>query len=497
MDHKHIHPARLTLWLTVFALVVALVAGPAGLASAQGSDDPYCNGLSEADCALLQGAQSAHQTRTAFALPAFDFQMHVLAEGETLEAQMAGSGALMMAPAVLNLLALVPDMSQGMTDMIGMLDMLESIDEAMVESLLAESAGLIQLSEMTLSTPDETMGLQGDLVLRDSMLYLHLSAPNGADAWFGESLSLTSTDMADLRESLEEMRTQFESEEFAAAMAQMSEYQGRLTAIGDLVSKHVSSVRGDDATLHDQAMATFTTSFDLRGLLSDPELGTAVYELLSSPLFAELAGESADMSELNPAQVQLMMVALAMMFEDPTISTEQWIGLDDGLMHKTVSIVEMTIDTAVFGNSSSTPTTPIEIAMNFSVEMDDIETVDVAGFPVPEDYFAFSKTSGFLPGSPDSIDRTLELGQSFNGALTGDQTDIYAVNAAGGEKADIEIESEGYVTLALYGPDGFLMDKIEQYGGGALDAWFTAPGMYLVVVEGDSDVDYTLTLRVP
>jgi len=498
MNHSFLPVKRLASSVTLAALVIALVmsfgwAGPTRSALAQGDSGVNCNGLNEDDCTLLKNAQSAMTGVTQMTLPAFNFSMTMTAEGETMEMGVGGAGALVMAPALVELAALMPQSNQMMADMSAILDLMDSLDEDLIQSILADSAGHVRIDELSITAPDQSVSMPMEMIFKDSTLYVRLTSPNGAEAWFGEQLSISDTELQELSDSLDELREQMAAEDFQSAMTEMSEFQSLMTDLSKVANKHVTTTRGEDATLHDQAMAPFTTTLDLPALLADPELATAAFNLLTSPMFAD-AMEGTDTSEINAAQVQLLLTVVSVMFKDPVIRTEQWIGLDDGAVHKTASTLAMTIDPSLLADSGDSSTAPIEIALEMLVEVDPGAEVDPSGFPIPLTYLPMDKASSFRVGSPDLIDEEIEPGQSVEATLSGDGVDIYALPISERTSGTISFETSGYGSLVLYGPDGFEIDRLQDWGDSTLDVTFGDEGVYLIVVEGEVDSGYTFTV---
>jgi hypothetical protein len=94
------------------------------------------------------------------------------------------------------------------------------------------------------------------------------------------------------------------------------------------------------------------------------------------------------------------------------------------------------------------------------------------------------------------IEQELALGQSFAASFDDtDQQDIYSLTLEAGQSVKIELTSEDYPYLNLYGPDGFLISEFDTYYEKSLDFTAETAGMYLVVIEGYWELDYEITIR--
>ncbi len=177
------------------------------------------------------------------------------------------------------------------------------------------------IENAALTTPDgvESGGLE--FITQNNMIYVKID-----DVWYGGA-----ADEQDLGE-----------------MGEVPEL-GDLAEIGELdlnidLSGAISTARGEDVEMMGQPMATFTTTLDparaLAALLMDPSIGNALGMALGQ---AELGMEG-----LNPQDLQLLGAMLGPMLSKSSISFEQWIGLEDSLIHKIALNVVIDLDLSFF-----------------------------------------------------------------------------------------------------------------------------------------------------
>ncbi len=156
---------------------------------------------------------------------------------------------------------------------------------------------------------------------------------------------------------------------------------GDLETLGELdldvdLSGAISTVRGEDVAMADQSMATFTTTLDparaLSALLMDPSIGGMLGMALGE---ADLGAQ-----ELRPEDLQLLGAMLGPMLSKSTISFEQWVGLDDSLIHKIVLNVVIDVDLSFIAPELGVVTGNMVLESDMA---DFNETFEVA---VPESY---------------------------------------------------------------------------------------------------------------
>jgi hypothetical protein len=173
------------------------------------------------------------------------------------------------------------------------------------------------IENAVLTTPDGTESGGLEFITQDNMLFVKVD-----DEWYGGSAD--DQDLDDVGEMPD---------------------LGDLEALGELdlnvdLSGAISTVRGADVEMMGQSMAVFTTSLDpgkaLTALLMDPAIGGALGMALGE---ADLG-----MDELRPEDLQLVGALLGPMLSKSSISFEQWVGLDDSLIHKIVLNVVIDVD---------------------------------------------------------------------------------------------------------------------------------------------------------
>ncbi|MBN2305595.1 MAG: PPC domain-containing protein, partial [Anaerolineae bacterium] len=200
--------------------------------------------------------------------------------------------------------------------------------------------------------------------------------------------------------------------------------------------------------------------------------------------------------DINPQLVQLGLTAIALAVKDGTYTWEQWVGLDDGYLHKFATASAITLD---MGYLPDADTEPITVAANVSVTLDNINGDIFADVEPPAAFLPLDDSDDFLVGGESMIDAQLEVGQAFSGALTegDDETDMYGVTLSTGQTVSIEITTDGgSTTLELYGPDGFSVAWFDSYSADALEYTAEQEGRYMLVVEGYWDIKYEVIVRL-
>jgi hypothetical protein len=392
--------------------------------------------------------------------------------------------------------ALASDMPQttGMPSFQPVITLLKSLDAAKIQQALAELGLHVVVDRFSLQAPGQEVSTGVEALFKDSALYVRLESPNEATAWFGDQVELSATDLQDLQTALDEVIMQLESEDTQAAMAQLSELSGVQTQITALASKYVTTMRGADRTLSGQTMAVFTTTFDLVGFLKDPELGSLLFDLLKSPALAKLSPDM-DATDLTETQVQFALMTVGLLLKEPTLTMEQWIGLDDHYLHKIGVDLGLNIDLSLFGQEAEMSN--VTLNGSAAVELEDINTASLADVAAPSDYRSLDDTSDFLVGSPAMVEAQLQPGQTFSGsfAVDTDSQDIYGLTLQAGQSVQIEITTQGYPYLDIYGPDGFWLDDYNPWVDQPVDLTAETGGKYLLKVTGSGDMTYDLIVR--
>lgn len=276
--------SRFTRISALVIMVVLMGLSPALPTFAQASGDPLCNGLTAADCELLTAAGDAMDDVGSLSLPSWSLALALMVQGQGIDLLTSGS-----APAL-------------------------DFAEPPTIHFVIESA--------VLTTPDgvESGGLE--FITQDEMVYLKV---NGE--WYGGPAG----EVAELGETGE--------------MPELDDLEG----LGELdlnvdLSSAISTVRGADVDMKGQSMATFTTTLDpakaAAALLMDPSIANALALALSG---ADLGAEP-----LAPQDLQQLGAMFGPMLSKSSISFEQWVGLDDSLIHKITLNVAIDLDLTLF-----------------------------------------------------------------------------------------------------------------------------------------------------
>jgi hypothetical protein len=476
--------------------VFLLAAAPALTVSGQDGGEPLvnCHGLSDADCQILQDSMTAMQGVTSFSMPAWAVDLYLNAGEESIKVITNGHGAAQLPPSMMAWGSDAQGLLDNYTDLDALIAFYEQLNSALILQWLEEAGLYMAVEYAEIQSPDQNGSGSADLIYKDEGLYVRLEAPTGAEAWFGEVLEPTEADVAELDQSIADLLAQMQTEEFQEAWAQMSELTGTSERLMTLINKYILTTRGEDAEMMGQTMLVFTTTFDARGLLSDPDLPVLLMEVLKNPALAELELDTEGLEDLNETQLQFILMTANFVLQDVVVSAEQWIGADDLYIHKIAVEAGLKVDTSLFAEDIDAQV--VEGHAMFSVEMADFNTDVMADVQPPADYFDLDDTEGFLMGSADMIEQELALGQSFAASFDDtDQQDIYSLTLEAGQSVKIELTSEDYPYLNLYGPDGFLISEFDTYYEKSLDFTAETAGMYLVVIEGYWELDYEITIR--
>ncbi len=267
-------------------LVAMLALVPVLPALAQGGTNPVCNGLSDADCTLVENA--SQMTVTSFLTPSWEIRLNFTDGTQTFAFSASGSG--------------------GFSFMDGQLVVHLVIDQSSLE------------------VPDSpAMSGSAEIIVTNDMAYVMY---NGE--WYGQAItpedlaSMGLGNVADLG-SLTDMGSMMSGQDMSGI---------DLTGV-------LTTTRGADADSMGQSMADFTTTVDINGLL------TAV---LSSPLLGEALGaaggatDSLGLGGMTPEDMQMMGMFLGPLLTGTSVSFEQWIGLDDGQIHMITLDIPVSLD---------------------------------------------------------------------------------------------------------------------------------------------------------
>ncbi len=458
----------------------------------EGGQPVNCNGLSESDCQILIDSSQATSLITSFTIPTMQGEFNMSVGPETLEGKVSGSVAMVLPG---SLMAMMSDMQgmQSMTDMQPMIDFYSKLTGEMLMQMLSELGLHVTLDELVLHVPGETpLDMNLEVIFKDMSLYLRLPSPSGNNQWFGDTLELGEAELAEFDTAIEDMVTQLQSEDMQAMMAQMSELEGWSADINALVTSYVTTTRGEDVDMMGQSMAVFTTTFDLKGLLADPELPALIMRLLENPALAEMDLDMEEM-QINETQIQFVLMTVGLLLKEVSISSTQYIGLDDKFIHRAEFDLALDVDLSLMGD----PEVPGLIgSAHFEADLADINSTTLDGVEVPADFLSLDKTGGFLVGGPGMIEGELKIGETFSGSFDdSDNQDIFSLSLAAGQTVQIEIASEDFPYVNVYGPDGLLLEELDTYYEKSIEVKAGAEGIYLVEIEGYWDLNYDLTVR--
>ncbi|MBN1563861.1 MAG: hypothetical protein JXA10_08480 [Anaerolineae bacterium] len=476
-------------------LIVLLLLGLAVPTFAQDSEAMVnCNGLSEADCQILIDSAAATSTISSFTIPTMQGELSLTIGDETMDGKISGSAAMILPG---SLIAMMSDM-QGMTSMTDMqpiIDLYSKFNSELLMQMLGEMGLHVTVDELVLSVPGETpVDMSLEAIFKDMGLYVRVPSPTANVQWFGETLEVDEEDLAEIDEMFAELITTFEDPEMQEMMAQMSEFEGFAAEFTEFVNSYVITTRGEDVDMMGQTMAVFTTTFDLKALLADPALPAMIMGLLENPALAAMDIDPEEL-EVNETQIQFVLMTAGMMLQEVTLSSTQMIGLDDKFVHHMALDMALDVDLSLMGGSEMNT---LVGSAHFEADMTDINSTTMDAVEVPTEFRDLDDMENFLVGSPAMIEGNLALGETFSGLFEDDDTeDVFALALDAGQTVQIEIKSDDYPYVNIYGPDGFLVEELDTYYGDSVELTADAAGTYLIVVEAYWNLDYDLTVRVP
>ncbi len=485
-------------WLMSMMVIIVLLFGLVLPVAAQDGGMPpvNCNGLSEEDCAILTEAALAAQSGEiqSFIMPAWSLGLDFAAGTESVSFTTSGSGRVVLPAAAIALLSDMPQMMDASGyDLDAMIAFYERLDADMIVQML-EGLGLQMVIEQAqLSAPNQNMSGSADVIFKDMGLYVRLESVTGVEQWFGEELEITEVMKAEINLALAEMVAALQEPEVADMLNQLDDVTGIFMPLVEVVNAHTVTTRDADAEMSGQVMYAFTTSFDIKGFLSDPELASAILAVLEHPTLAELSEEEMDL-QVNEAQIQFVLMTAGFLLGETSLSSTQWIGADDGLPHKLTLDMVLDLDLSLLGDPDVSRVTG---GVSFMVEMDEFNTATMDPVEVPAEYESLDRAEEFLVGGPDLIENELTLGQSYSGSLSGDDSeDVFALDLGAGVAFTLELETDDYPYITVYGPDGFEIARFDAYyDKDAMTLTADVAGLYVIVVEGYWDMDYDLTVR--
>jgi hypothetical protein len=373
--------------LTAMLGIVMLICLPLGSALAQSDPTAFCGDLAEADCAILIESQTAMQDVSSFGFDMnFDMAFSAseeLADGmDSLALSLAGTGDVAMDTSAFEQFQ-TTDPAEMMDQMSALM---ENAPEMLVEVLRSAQADV----SFQLTLPAELAAESGmpnplplNLLASEGVVYLDLGsimpaseedAAAGMPAWMGIDLAAlyenTMSEMPDAEEmDMGEMEALMENDAFTALMNP------------DLYANAVVITRLDDAEVDGTPVAVFETIVDYNALAENPEFQQAMADYMNAVI--EMQGVSED--EM-PADLGGMMATI---FEGISVSTTQYIGLEDYYTYRTMMAMDMSFDAASLaefapeGEDTSDMTGSFSMSFSGDVSMSNFnEAVEVT---VPED----------------------------------------------------------------------------------------------------------------
>lgn len=474
----------------VLALVLTAIGAPAHPALAQ-DDPPGCRGLSADDCALLQSATLATQNVVSLNIPAWAVTLYMAAEQETIFVQAGGTAAY----ALPEELVLLRDtfMSVETVTPNTIIAFLGQIDANRIQTMLDELLLSITVDPLIVESPEATVTASGALVYKDSTIYLNLPAPSGENIWFGQPITLTFADLDEIDAALEELRASFDAPEIDEAFDEMGASLLMQQQIAALAERHTTTTRLSDEMLDGQIMAAvFTSTFNVKDLLADPDLAPALIAA-----FDELAAQDPEIEplDMNEAQLTLMLTAFNLLVSEGTITNSQWVGLDDGYVLRSTVDITFNIDPSLLAESTTDPVDPIVFDLSAAIAFDDFDALTPDQVTAPDTYYPGDLLGDFLVGTPDMIEQVVAVGETVQNEIPFDgDTHIYALPLEAGQTVVLSLESDGYPYLSVYNPDAFRVEMHSIFSGEPLVFTASEDGVHFVTVEGFSELTYTLTI---
>lgn len=468
-------------------MVGMLLMSGSAVALAQTDMTVYCNGLSDEDCQLLQDAAAAMQQLESVRVPAWSMNFDMDIPEEPAQFSIRGSGVFVVPPAAVALMSDLPPVNS--PDYFTAV--LEQMNAAWLEQLLSDMLMQLVVDEIVVVPAEDLEATSFEMIIKDDTFYMHTLSPTGADMWFGQPVEFNPADSEELDATFDELRASLAGADMSEAMEMMEGMTAIQEQMTELATQYVTTARGADQTVDDQTVAVFTTSFDLAGFLAAPELPGLIMEFLQSPAFAEM--QDADTEEINETQIQFLLSTAKMVVAESSITTEQWVGVDNKFMYKVQADVNVQLDLALFGAEAGADSA--SFVVGYAVEMADHNGVDPASVEVPPSFQSMDAATDFFAGTPDMIEGELELDAPVSNTFDAeDDQDVYQLSLAAGDVVELTLESDETIYMELYGPDGFQVAEFDPYTDAPLSYTAEEAGAYLVVLEGYWDAAYTLTV---
>ncbi len=479
-------------FLAVIVVGLMLLTLTASAAAQGGGHEIPCNGLSEADCQILQQAAQAMHGVGAVAVPSWSASFKLEAGPDSLTFAANGSARVVLPE---QLLALAESLSAADEPAAAVMAWLEGLDAEQVVQILQGLGAYVEVERLIAEAPSATWGIVGEGIVKDGGVYLHLYAPNGADAWFGDQLRVDTAVMEEIQAGLDDARQSWQETQVELENVDFAAIRAALQPIADLMQQYVTVTREPDTTYNGQTMYVFTTTFDLGGFLADESLAGVLLQSLQAVAALDPSG-SMDVQDLGitQAQMQLLLTTVTLMVKESRFTSTVWVGANDSYIYREMSDMFLSLDLSLFGEDAPPNVTA---SLQTDVQMAEFGTATMDAVTVPESYEALQDAEDFLPGVPEMIEDTLVIGRTYNGALDGDNDteDIFSLPLEAGQTVQIELTSEDYPYLSVYGPDGFQVAYFDTYYDTETTLTAEESGTYLVVVEADWAMDYDLTVR--
>lgn len=322
--------------LTLVLLVIAVMAfGPVLTAFAQGGDDPACGGLGVDDCQMVKDAAAMMDGVTAFTAPYYSIDLDLQIDDETVTFYAEGS-----------------------------LVLVETDGDTPNMHLVVDSASI--------STPDGGSSGVIEIIMLDGMVYIKTN-----DQWYGGE-----ADVEAGMDNLDELGP-------LGALGGMGDMSA-LDDMGGLLDGIAEITRSDDEDMNGQSMAVFTNRINIGQLIVALLTSPAFQDILGSAMGSALGGDAADadapglFDQLRPEDLQLFAPMIQMFLGDTSLSTAQWIGLDDGYIHKVTVDLVVDLDLGSIPIPLDVEVQVIYVTVNFMSEIADFNAApDIAP---PADY---------------------------------------------------------------------------------------------------------------
>jgi hypothetical protein len=347
--------ARLWVCLLIGLLILSVLPAAAQDDHKEELAALNCLGLSEADCAIVEG--SMQHDITSFGI---DFSF-TTSSANTEDIAIPGLG--------------------------GAVDVQGSGTVNVDKSAMTEEnplAGIAVAFDITANMTDEEGPTTHDVnfVLADGNIYIH----NAAGEWVGTSVA----DIMEHPEALQGMMGNMSFMGMPMPMGQMMQMgpgamSGDLEDMGEMMGdfdlERILSLPGflnqsrlDDETVDGQTMSVFAFTADLGVLLQDEDVQTALSGMMSQGMSG--AGGN------NPMAGQMAaMMPVVLQNTTGTVTLTRWIGADDGLPHRVMVDVQAAID--LFGEASgnNTPIPPITFSVTLDVKLSGLNDTPAPSAP--------------------------------------------------------------------------------------------------------------------